>query len=117
MQDIARRLAQAEVFVLSSDYEGMPNALMEAMASGLACISTDCPCGGPRFLIQNEENGLLVPVGDQPALERALRRVLADTALRNKISQNAVQIQQTLPPEVIYRRWTDFLAHMARGNR
>lgn len=110
VKDIPQRLLAASVFVLSSDYEGMPNALMEAMASGLTCVSTDCPCGGPRFLIKDEKNGLLVPVGNQLALENALHRVLSDKALRIKLAQNAIQIQQTLAPEIIYKKWAEFIS-------
>lgn len=62
---------KSDLFVLSSDFEGMPNALLEAMACGLPCVSTDCPTG-PSDLIDNEVNGLLVPVRDSQQLSRAI---------------------------------------------
>ncbi len=71
MQEIEKCYEQADVFLLSSDYEGLPNALMEAMAAGLPCISTDC-LTGPSALITSGENGLLVPVGDVEAMSQAL---------------------------------------------
>lgn len=71
-------LSKADIFVLSSDSEGMPNALMEAMAAGVTCISTDCPCGGPASLIENYESGILIDVGDEDALVKALEFCLAD---------------------------------------
>lgn len=116
VKDIPQQLLEPSVFVLSSDYEGMPNALMEAMASGLACISTDCPCGGPRFLIKEGENGLLVPVGDQTALENALRRVLADDTLRQKLGANATRIQRKLSSEIIYKKWEEFIELVIEKN-
>lgn len=64
-------LQNANAFILSSDYEGMPNALMEAMAAGLPCISTDCPTG-PSDIIENNKNGILVPVNDEEAMEKAI---------------------------------------------
>ena len=59
--NVKDQIRTASIFVMTSDYEGMPNALMEAMAIGLPVISTDCPCGGPKFLIEDGVNGKLVP--------------------------------------------------------
>lgn len=59
--DVPAVLADAKGFLMSSDYEGMPNALMEAMAVGLPCVVTDCPCGGPGELIADGTNVSLFP--------------------------------------------------------
>ncbi len=69
--DLAEKYAEADAFVFSSDHEGCPNALMEAMAAGLPCISTDCPTG-PSDLITSGKDGLLVPVGDAEAMSLAM---------------------------------------------
>lgn len=72
----------ADLFVLPSNYEGMPNTLIEAMASGLPCIATDCETG-PSDLIENEENGLLIPVKNKDALIEAMDYMVSnlDTAM------------------------------------
>ena len=70
-REIEKCYEEADAFVFASDYEGLPNALMEAMAAGLPCISTDCPTG-PSSLIINGENGILVPVGDVEAMAKAM---------------------------------------------
>ena len=88
VNDIPKVLQKASLFVLSSHYEGMPNALAEAMSLGLPCISTDCPVGGPRFLINEEENGILVPVDDDDALADAIERVLNNEDLKEKLGKN-----------------------------
>lgn len=74
--DVGKALQTADLFVLSSDYEGMPNALMEAMAAGVPCISTDCPCGGPRSLIDNYNNGVLIQINNKRMLSKELKRIL-----------------------------------------
>jgi GalNAc-alpha-(1->4)-GalNAc-alpha-(1->3)-diNAcBac-PP-undecaprenol alpha-1,4-N-acetyl-D-galactosaminyltransferase len=69
--NVADALMSTDLFVLSSNYEGMPNALMEAMAVGLPCISTDCPTG-PKDLIKNMENGILIKSNDVDELASAI---------------------------------------------
>lgn len=100
---------KARIFVLSSDTEGSPNAVIEAMSLGLAVISTDCPCGGPAELIRNGENGLLVPVGDAETLAEALRSILRSPELEQKLREQAVQIQKTMEPEMVNRKWQQYL--------
>lgn len=103
------KLKDVSLFVLSSDYEGMPNALMEAMALGLPCISTDCDGGGAKFLIENGKNGLLVPKGDILALASAMRTMLSDSGKAMKLGLEAAKIQKKLAPEVIYGKWEEFI--------
>lgn len=103
--DMPQQLYQSRIFVLTSDYEGMPNALLESMALGLACISTDCPCGGPKTVIQDGENGLLIPVRDEKALEVALRRILSDADFEKKLGENAHKIGEKLAPERVNESW------------
>ena len=79
--------ADAACYVLSSKSEGMPNALMEAMAVGLPCVSADCP-NGPAELIDNEKNGLLVPVGDYNAMARAIIRMIDEPEFAKKCGDN-----------------------------
>ena len=106
--DIPNVLKKAKGFLLSSDYEGIPNGLLEAMAVGLACVSTDCPCGGPKMVINDKENGLLIPVGDEDELYEALSN-LENLDLRKKISTNAKKSAENFKPEVIYNNWEKYL--------
>ena len=107
--DVAKVLSQAKLFVLSSDYEGMPNALMEALVAGVPSISTDCPCGGPRELIQHGKNGLLVPCNDENALVRAMDQLLSNPQLAAKMGENARHGAQQFKPEIIVKQWEEFL--------
>lgn len=87
--DIPEVLAETAIFVLPSYSEGLSNALMEAMASGCACIASDV--GGNRFLIQNGVSGLLFSAGDREALRAHIRRLLDDPAKRRSLGENARQ--------------------------
>lgn len=105
VSNIPELLEKASIFVLSSDFEGMPNALMEAMALGVPCVSTDCNGGGARFLIDNGENGLLVPKNNPDAMAESILKYIEDTEFAHRISQNARKITSKLSPETIYGKW------------
>lgn len=75
-KDVLNEINSAKMFVMSSDYEGMPNALIEAMCMGMPVIATDCPSGGPRELIRNGENGLLIDVNNVEDMEKAMKQIV-----------------------------------------
>lgn len=109
VDDVQSRLSCAFMFVLSSDFEGMPNALIEAMAMGLPCISTDCDGGGARYLIKDGENGLLVHKNDVNALANAIDRILSNEQLAQKLGRNAEKVKEDLHPDKIYGCWLQFI--------
>lgn len=76
--DICGALMQHDCFILSSDYEGMPNALAEAMATGMVCISTDCRTG-PKDMIKDGKNGYIVKTGDVDSMAEAIEKVISMT--------------------------------------
>lgn len=108
-RDVRDAIKDAALYVLCSKYEGMPNALMEAMALGLPCVATDCPCGGPAFLIDDGVNGRLVPAGDEEELFQAMYSVLTASHLAEEMGRNARGIVDRLNPDMIYDEWERLL--------
>ena len=102
------------MFVLSSDYEGMPNVLIEAMACGLPCIATDCPIGGVRSLVTSGENGLLIPVGDEDALHDAMVKLADDGSYATWLGQHAAAIRNRLDENVVAKEWLNYLDRVAK---
>lgn len=109
VEQVEEKIAHASIYVLTSYVEGMPNALMEAMALGLAVISTDCPCGGPADLIEHGKNGLLVPVGNEEALEKALYQLMSDEIYRKNLGKEAFYITKHLHPDVVNKKWITYI--------
>lgn len=105
--DAILKIANSKCYVLSSISEGMPNALMEAMAVGLPCVSTDCP-NGPAELMENGVNGLLVPVEDERALAEAILKMIEDEEFAKKCGENAAKIKETHSVEINAKRYLDF---------
>lgn len=110
--DVPSKLKNCKIFVLSSDYEGMPNALMEAMAAGVPCISTDCPCGGPKEIIENGKDGILVSVGNEGALVHALDYLLSNTKVRLSIGKNAKEKAKDFTEEQVVSQWYQYFENV-----
>lgn len=106
MQEI---YAECKLFVLSSDYEGMPNVLLEAMAAGTPCISTNCPCGGPKMIIKDGINGCLVECNDSLALAETILFCLKNDEIRKKMGENASKTAQAFKPDTIFKTWEKIL--------
>lgn len=94
-----------QIYVLTSNYEGMPNSLIEAMGMGFPVIASDTPSGGTRCIIKNKENGLLFKPGDQEGFTRCLEKLALDEELQNKISNNALGIKEKLSEKNILSDW------------
>lgn len=103
------KIYDAELFVLSSDYEGLPNALMEAMALGIPCVSTDCKPGGARALIVSGENGYLIPRGSVDKLAERMKYVLQNRDEAEEVAKRARNIRNTHSPKVIYDAWENYI--------
>ena len=109
VDNIQKELEKSEMFILSSKYEGMPNALIEAMVVGVPCISTDCPCGGPRSLIINNYNGFLIETNDDNQLIECMQKLSSDINLRKKISNNSQCIVNRVKKDVVIKKWREII--------
>ena len=114
--DIWSVYAAADVFALPSRFEGFPNALIEAMAAGLPVVAADCPTG-PREIVRDERDGLLIPTEDENALGRALSRLMGDADLRARLAAGAVSVVDRFRPDAIQRRWDTLVADVSRRQR
>jgi GalNAc-alpha-(1->4)-GalNAc-alpha-(1->3)-diNAcBac-PP-undecaprenol alpha-1,4-N-acetyl-D-galactosaminyltransferase len=97
--------ARAQAFVLTSAFEGFPNALLEAMAIGLPSIAFDCP-SGPREITQDGKDALLVRAGDTAGLATALRRIMTDPALRQELSRRgSISVRERYDLNKVLATW------------
>lgn len=120
VEDVFNENNHAEMFVLSSDYEGIPNVLLEAMGNGIPCISTDCSPGGAKYLLQNGEIGLIAPCGNPHALASCIETYINDKNLREKNAKSALKSLQTFNPQKIGNQWlqlTKIVLEQQRGQK
>ena len=101
---IFQEYAASAFLVMSSHYEGFPMVLIEAMACGAPGVCFDFKCG-PKDIIRNGENGLIVPEGDVPALARAMERLMRDDALRAQMSARAREVTDIYSEENVMKQW------------
>ena len=111
-KDVCSKINESEIFALASNYEGMSNSMLEALAMGMPTVVTDCPIGGARMIIHNGKNGILVPVGDTYAMQLALEKLIENQELRRTLSENALEIRNTNSVDRIIQKWLDFIVNI-----
>lgn len=110
-KEIAEEFSKSSIFVMSSRFEGFGLVLAEAMSCGLPCISFDCPYG-PRDIITNEDDGILIKNGDIEAFARSLERLMDNITLRQKMGEKAVKSITRYSPDIIMDQWEILFSHL-----
>ena len=105
--DLHEQIRDAEMFVLSSDFEGLSNALLEAMMMGIPCISTNC--AGSDEVIENMKNGILVPVGDEHRLAEAMSTIADDPVMGEAFAKAGREVSERFRAETVIRQWIDLI--------
>ena len=110
-------LSAAQIFVLSSAYEGFPNAMLEAMALGMPCVAYDCP-SGPKDLADGGAAAVLVPTGDVGSLAAALRTLADEPAQRARLGAVAAEsVRERFSEAAILSKWDTLFAMLQKKHR
>lgn len=107
-------IREAAMFVSSSDFEGIANSMLEAMAMGIPCICTDCPAGGARLVIRSGENGILTPVGEKEPLTEAMLRLIHDPVYAARLGKEAVKVRETYASERVCQEWNEVIERVVK---
>lgn len=112
VSNIISKICTAKVFVLTSDYEGIPNVIIEAFSAGVPVVATDCSPGGARVLIDDKINGFVVPTGDYEKIAQSICQIVENPETANSfIFQSRRKLGEFLP-EKIFSQWNDFIKNL-----
>lgn len=109
ISEVHKKVFDAEMYVSTSDYEGISNTMLEALAMGVPTICTDCPVGGAAMMIENEINGLLIPVKGEEELYLAMVKIAENNDFAKKLGENAVKIRNKYSIQQIADEWEKLL--------
>ena len=107
-QDVLEWIKESYCFVLTSDFEGLPNSLIEAMCMGIPCISTDCSPGGARQLLGNDR-GLIVPCGDKERLAEAINMYLEQKHIAMHYGEEAYKLRDEIESHIVAKEWINLV--------
>lgn len=109
INDVHTSVNKSELFLMTSDYEGIPNALIEAMSIGMPCISTNCSPGGAKLLTKNGQDGILVECGNVDAISEAIINLFGSESLRKEFGERAKEINDRFAMKHIMGLWDEYL--------
>ena len=112
-RNIGKEYSESSMLVMSSHYEGFPMVMIEAMACGLPAVCFDFKCG-PRDIIVEGENGLIVPDGDIEALAEAMVRLMKDDELRKRMGENARKVVEKYSEDRVMGLWVNLYEEISR---
>lgn len=115
--NVVESIQNASMFVLTSDFEGIPNALLEAMSLGVPCISTDCSPGGAAMLIDSPEKGILVEKGNTKALAAAMEKFILNPDMAEGCGQRAEIVNELFNENRIALQWKEFFDKIVKAKR
>ena len=107
-QDVLEWIKESYCFVLTSDFEGLPNSLIEAMCMGIPCISTDCSPGGARQLL-GDDRGLIVPCGDKEQLAEAINMYLEQKDIAMQYGESAYKLREEIESHTVAKEWISLI--------
>lgn len=107
VSNLKEEMSKASIYASSSNYEGISNAMLEAMAIGLPAVCTDCPVGGAAMVIKDHVNGILVPVNDYEKMATAFCEITEDNMLSARLSENAIETCKQYSLDKIAKMWME----------
>jgi GalNAc-alpha-(1->4)-GalNAc-alpha-(1->3)-diNAcBac-PP-undecaprenol alpha-1,4-N-acetyl-D-galactosaminyltransferase len=115
--NIHSEMQNSDLFIISSDYEGISNAMLEALAIGVPVISTDSPIGGAKMFIRSGENGILIKVGDTDQLVRSMNKVISNKGYATLLSYESRKIRNELSSKAIVEKWVKYAEEVYRNDQ